>query len=108
MTISKKPLVTALGAACVFGSAAAGAGVFQATELSAGYQLAADAAKRTEAKPAEAKCGEGACGAGMKAEAAAKTTDAKKADPAKTPEAKAAEGACGAGKATDAACGGKH
>ncbi|MGQ0698503.1 MAG: HvfA family oxazolone/thioamide-modified RiPP metallophore [Panacagrimonas sp.] len=54
----KKPLSVVLGAAFALTGMAAQASVFQATDLGAGYMVAA---------AGDAKCGEGKCGEGKKA-----------------------------------------
>lgn len=77
MSKHQKPLAIVLGAAFALGGAAVQASVFQATDLSSGYMIAAasdDKAgeqkcgeKKTEEKndkAAEGKCGEGKCGEG--------------------------------------------
>lgn len=91
MNFNKKPLTVVLGAAFALAGSAQAGNLFQATDLGAGYMLAAagddkkadhkcgEAKCGADAKKADHKCGEGKCGA-----------DAKKADH------KCGEGKCGA------------
>ncbi|MBA4284032.1 MAG: hypothetical protein C0434_00670 [Xanthomonadaceae bacterium] len=88
MSINKKPLTVVLGSAMALTGTAASAGsLFQATDLGAGYMVAAAG----DDKKAEHKCGEGKCGA----EKTATAGDKKKADDKKA-EHKCGEGKCGA------------
>ncbi|MES0873085.1 HvfA family oxazolone/thioamide-modified RiPP metallophore [Sinimarinibacterium thermocellulolyticum] len=98
MNSTRKPLIAALGAAFALGGMAAPASVFAASDLGAGYMVAAAGDKKSgEAKCGEAKCGEkkaeGACGEG-------------KCGEAKCGEKKA-EGACGEAKCGEGKCGEK-
>lgn len=129
MNMMNKKVVSAMGGLMLSSIAVAsnaGAATFQATELTAGYQLsAAEAAcgadkAKTDDKSKEAKCGadkaatadkakEGKCGEGKCGEgkcggdkAADKTTD-KAATADKAKEGKCGEGKCGEGK-----CGGMN
>jgi len=82
MTLNKKPLTVVLGAAFALGGAAQAGSLFQATDLAAGYMVAA-----AGDKAGEHKCGEAKCGAEKKT-----GSDDKK------PEHKCGEGKCGAEK----------
>jgi uncharacterized low-complexity protein len=97
---TKKPIITALGAAFVTSMAFtpvvnADANPFGATELKTGYMMLAEGkcgegkcgTEKAADKAKEAKCGEGKCGA------------EKAAD--KVKEAKCGEGKCGAEKAAN-------
>jgi len=107
MTTINRKMVTAVGA-FVLGSmatvGAANATGFQATELVAGYQLAAMEAScgadktKTDDKAKEGKCGEGKCGEGKCGGDKAKAGAADKAK-----EGKCGEGKCGGDKPKDAA-----
>ena len=89
MSMNKKPLTVVLGAAfALTGVAAQASSLFQATDLGAGYMLAAAG----DDKKAEHKCGEGKCGAEKTAAGGEKKTDDKKADH------KCGEGKCGTEK----------
>lgn len=69
MSMHKKPLTMALGAAFALAGTAQAGSLFQATDLNSGYQVAAIGDKAGEAKCGEAKCGaEHKCGADKKAE----------------------------------------
>ncbi len=78
MIINKKPLAIVLGAAFALTGVAAQASVFQATDLGAGYMVAAAG----DEKSGEHKCGEGKCGD-------------KKDGHKKEGEGKCGEGKCG-------------
>ena len=102
-----KPLVAAVGAAfmatvAIAPAASAAENPFQATELTAGYNLA-DAH--------EGKCGEGKCGAEQKAKEG-KCGEGKCGAEKKAKEGKCGEGKCGAekkakeGKCGEGKCGG--
>jgi len=99
-TPSRKPLALALGAAFALGAVGAQASVFQTTDLSSGYMVAALGDKSGEHKCGEGKCGEAKCGEDKAAEA--KCGEGKCGE-AKCGEDKAAEAKCGEGK-----CGGKQ
>ena len=73
MFINKKPLAVVLGAAFALTGAAAQASVFQATDLGAGYMVAAAGDDKT----GEHKCGEGKCGADKKKEGEGKCGEGK-------------------------------
>jgi uncharacterized low-complexity protein len=113
MNTTQRKVVSTVGA-FVLGSLAtvstANATGFQATELVAGYQLAAmeascgadkaktdDKAKAAD-KAKEGKCGEGKCGGD-------KAADKEKA---KDTTEKATEGKCGEGKCGEGKCGGMN
>ena len=82
ITMKKKPLAIAMGAAFALTGMAAQASVFQTADLGAGYMVVSAGEKGAEGKCGEGKCGEGKCGA-------------KKAD--KKTEGKCGEGKCGEG-----------
>lgn len=90
MISNKKPLAVVLGAAFALTGVAAQASVFQATDLGAGYMVAAAGDKAGEQKCGEGKCGEGKCGEKKGAEMGEKTGHDKKAG-----EGKCGEGKCG-------------
>ena len=81
-TPSRKPIALALGAAFALGAVGAQASVFQTTDLSSGYMVAA-----LGDKSGEHKCGEGKCG-----------EEKMKAKAEKMKEGKCGEGKCGEGK----------
>jgi uncharacterized low-complexity protein len=112
---SKKPIALALSAAFAIGATGAQASVFQATDLGAGYMVAAGG----DHKAGEGKCGEGKCGEGKCGEAMFKKIDAngdgnvtkdefmKAHEKMKAEHAKMkAEGKCGEGKCGEGKCGG--
>jgi uncharacterized low-complexity protein len=99
MTISRKPLAVALGAAFLASSiaplATAEVNPFSAQMLNGGYDLA------NYDKHEEGKCGEGKCGEG-KAEGEGKCGEGKCGENKAAGEAKAkGEGKCGEGKCGD-------
>jgi uncharacterized low-complexity protein len=113
---SKKPIALALSAAFAIGATGAQASVFQATDLGAGYMVAAGG----DHKAGEGKCGEGKCGEGKCGEAMFKKLDANsdgnvskdefmKAHEKMKAEHKCGEGKCGgdkkANKTGEAKCG---
>ena len=101
ISMSKKPLALALGAAFALTGAAAQASVFQVTDLAAGYMVAsAGDAKTGEAKCGEKKAGEAKCGEkGSNCEKGAKAGECVcGAAKGKKADGKCGEGKCGAKK----------
>ena len=100
ISMKKKPLALALGAAFALTGMAAQASVFQTADLGAGYMVAS-----AGEKGAEGKCGEGKCGADKKAEG--KCGEGKCGADKKKAADKKAEGKCGEGKCGEGKCGAK-
>jgi uncharacterized low-complexity protein len=107
MTIVKKPLAVALGAAflatAIAPLASAESNPFSAQQLSGGYDLA------SHQKDAEGKCGEGKCGDKKAAHEGSCGGDKKAAHEGSCGDKKAAgEGSCGDKKAAgEGSCGDK-